>query len=140
MAQKSRDLIEAMHAIAKAAHPITGRGVGYKLFTQGLTESMSRNEMQRVYRLLKTAREEGTIPWGWIVDETRSVERVSTCGWWRCQRTPVAGWASGKIFLIFLPARHSLITCARLHAHTAALPGQPSSIGLQGIVPIIRCC
>jgi hypothetical protein len=34
--------------------------------------------MQRVYRLLKQAREEGVIPWEWIVDETRSLERTST--------------------------------------------------------------
>ena len=34
--------------------------------------------MARVYRLLKEAREQGTIPWHWIVDETRSVERVAT--------------------------------------------------------------
>jgi hypothetical protein len=34
--------------------------------------------MLRVYRLLKEAREEGKIPWGWIVDETREMERVST--------------------------------------------------------------
>jgi len=34
--------------------------------------------MQRVYRLLKEAREQGIIPWGWIVDETRAIERVST--------------------------------------------------------------
>ena len=27
--------------------------------------------MQRVYRLLKEAREQGIIPWDWIVDETR---------------------------------------------------------------------
>ena len=33
MAQASLDLIEAMHAAAQAAQPITGRGVGYKLFT-----------------------------------------------------------------------------------------------------------
>ena len=33
MAQRSLDLIEAMHATAEAAQPITGRGVGYKLFT-----------------------------------------------------------------------------------------------------------
>ena len=32
-AQKSKDLIDAMVAIAEAAQPITGRGVGYKLFT-----------------------------------------------------------------------------------------------------------
>ena len=34
--------------------------------------------MQRVYRLLKEAREQGDIPWEWIVDETRELERVST--------------------------------------------------------------
>lgn len=77
MAQRSLDLIEAMHAIAEAAQPLTGRGVGYKLFTQGLIPSMARKEMQRVYRLLKEARERGIIPWEWIVDETRSLERVS---------------------------------------------------------------
>jgi hypothetical protein len=78
MAQRSLDLIEAMYAVAKKAHPITGRGIGYKLFTAGLIPSMARNEMQRVYRLLKEAREQGHIPWEWIVDETRSLERVST--------------------------------------------------------------
>ena len=67
-----------MEAICAAAQPITGRGVGYKLFTAGLSPSMSRSDMQRVYRLLKEAREEGTIPWEWIVDETRELERVST--------------------------------------------------------------
>ena len=40
MAQRSLDLIEAMHTVAKAAQPITGRGVGYKLFTAGLIPSM----------------------------------------------------------------------------------------------------
>jgi hypothetical protein len=77
-AQRSIDLIEAMYAAAQEANPITGRGIGYKLFTAGLIPSMARNEMQRVYRLLKEAREEGEIPWDWIVDETRSIERVST--------------------------------------------------------------
>jgi hypothetical protein len=78
MAQRSRDLIEAMRDAAEASQPITGRGIGYKLFTAGLIPSMERKEMQRVYRLLKEAREEGTIPWEWIVDETRELERVST--------------------------------------------------------------
>jgi hypothetical protein len=78
MAQRSLELIEAMRVITEAAQPITGRGVGYKLFTQGLTTSMAKSEMQRVYRLLKEAREHGIIPWEWIVDETRAIERVST--------------------------------------------------------------
>jgi len=78
MAKASLDLIEAMHAAAKAAQPITGRGIGYKLFTAGLIPSMGTNEMQRVYRLLRQAREMDIIPWEWIVDETRSLEKVST--------------------------------------------------------------
>jgi hypothetical protein len=67
-----------MRAKAKAAQPITGRGIGYKLFTAGLIPSMERAETQRVYRLLREAREQGIIPWEWIVDETRGIERVST--------------------------------------------------------------
>jgi hypothetical protein len=77
-AQRSLDLIAAMYEAAEAAQPITGRGVGYKLFSAGLIPSMADAEMQRVYRLLRLAREEGTIPWDWIVDETRELERVST--------------------------------------------------------------
>jgi hypothetical protein len=74
--QRSLDLIEAMHGIAEACQPITGRGVGYKLFTQKLIPSMSRADMRSVYRLLLEAREEGTIPWEWIVDETRDLEKA----------------------------------------------------------------
>jgi hypothetical protein len=75
MARESIALIEAMVGIAEEAQPITGRGVGYKLFTRGLVDSMA--DMKRVYRLLLKAREEGIIPWEWIVDETRELERVS---------------------------------------------------------------
>src|SRR6476660_2167066 len=78
MAQRSLDLIKAMRDIAEAAQPITGRGVGYKLFTRGLIASMARSEMARVYRLLRQARELDIIPWEWIVDETRAIERVAT--------------------------------------------------------------
>jgi hypothetical protein len=78
MAQESLDLIEAMCAIAEAAQPITGRGVGYKLFVATLIASMSRQDMRRVYRLLRLAREQDLIPWEWIVDEGRAIERVST--------------------------------------------------------------
>ncbi|MGY4160197.1 MULTISPECIES: hypothetical protein [unclassified Bradyrhizobium] len=78
MAKASLDLIAQMRDIAEEAQPITGRGIGYKLFTRGLITSMSTNEMQKVYRLLRIAREQGLIPWEWIVDETRELERVST--------------------------------------------------------------
>ena len=78
MAQRSRDLIDAMYTTTALIQPVTGRGVGYKLFTAGLIASMARPEMQRVYRLLRVAREQGDIPWPWIVDETRALERTAT--------------------------------------------------------------
>src|SRR5262245_28643346 len=71
--KKTIALAEAVLDIAEKAHPITGRGIGYQLFTRKLIPSMSRAEMQRVYRLLKEERENGEIPWDWIVDETRSL-------------------------------------------------------------------
>jgi hypothetical protein len=76
--RKSLSLIDAMYSIAEAAQPITGRGVGYKLFVAGLIPSMSRRDMRPVYRLLKEARERDIIPWEWIVDENRALERVGT--------------------------------------------------------------
>ena len=75
LGKASLALIEAIHAIVEAAQPINGRRVGYKLFVAGLIRSMS--DMQRVYRLLKEAREHGIVPWSWIVDETRELERVA---------------------------------------------------------------
>jgi hypothetical protein len=75
---KSVALIKAMYDIAEATQPITGRGIGYKVFTRKLIPSMSRKSMRVVYRLLKEAREEGIIPWEWIVDETRGPERSAT--------------------------------------------------------------
>jgi hypothetical protein len=76
MARRSLDLIDRMYSITKAAHPISGRGVGYKLFVAALIESMSRSDMRPVYRLLKIARERGIIPWSWVVDETRGIEQI----------------------------------------------------------------
>jgi hypothetical protein len=75
--KKALGLLDKMFAIAEAARPITGRGVGYKLFIADLIASMARSDMQRVYRLLKEAREDGLIPWDWIVDESRKLERRS---------------------------------------------------------------
>jgi len=47
-AQASLDLIDAMYEVAEAAQPITGRGIGYKLFARGLIPSMGSGDMQRV--------------------------------------------------------------------------------------------
>lgn len=77
MAQASIELIGKIRDIAQEIEPVTGRGIGYKLFTAGLIPSMSTSDMQKVYRLLRIAREQGRITWEWIVDETRELEKVS---------------------------------------------------------------
>lgn len=78
MAKKSLSLIATMVEIIEAAQPITGRGVGYKLFVKKLIVSMKVGDMQKVYRLLKEARERGMIPWEWIVDESRYLEKTAS--------------------------------------------------------------
>jgi hypothetical protein len=78
MARGSLDLIDKMTRIAADIQPVTGRGIGYKLFVAGLIASMGNKDMKRVYRLLKEARERGWLPWEWIVDEGRGEERIAT--------------------------------------------------------------
>lgn len=77
--QKSLDLIEACKRILAEIQPTTVRSICYQLFTRRLIENMGKNETAKVSRLLVGAREAGSIPWEWIVDETREAERVS--GW-----------------------------------------------------------
>ena len=78
LGKKSLALVDAMVEIVAAAQPITGRGVGYKLFVKKLIPSMKKNAMQRVYRLLRDAREQDLLPWDWIVDESRQLEKTAS--------------------------------------------------------------
>ncbi len=75
LAFKTLDLIAAARDILEAIQPATVRGVCYQLFTRKLIPDMSRNKTQRVSRALTNAREQGNIPWSWIVDETRGIEK-----------------------------------------------------------------
>lgn len=70
-------LIEACHEILTEIQPASVRAVCYRLFTLGLIEDMSKNSTNKVSKQLVYARENGEIPWEWIVDETREAERVS---------------------------------------------------------------
>jgi hypothetical protein len=71
---KSRALLDACIDILSAMQPMTVRGVCYQLFTRRLIPDMSKNSTDRVSRLLTLAREDGLLPWAWIVDETRPIE------------------------------------------------------------------
>ena len=75
---ESLELIDAASEILAEIQPASVRAVCYKLFTRGLIPSMSKSETNKVSRLLARAREEGCIPWEWIVDETREPERPNT--------------------------------------------------------------
>lgn len=72
------DLIEASHEILLEIQPASVRAVCYRLFTLGLISDMSKASTNKVSRQLVYAREQGIIPWEWVVDETREAERVST--------------------------------------------------------------
>ena len=73
---KSLALIDASHTILEEIQPATIRAVCYRLFTMGLIESMAKSETNKVSTQLTWAREQGVIPWSWVVDETREAERV----------------------------------------------------------------
>jgi hypothetical protein len=79
--QKNIDLIEHSKRILAEIKPSTSRGVAYQLFTRGLIENMGSKCVENVARQIVLAREEGLIPWRWIVDETRWEERSNS---WDC--------------------------------------------------------
>ncbi|WP_434664757.1 hypothetical protein P5W99_30045 [Paraburkholderia sp. A3BS-1L] len=82
----SIEIIDTARAVLAEIAPTTVRSVCYQLFTRGLIADMGKNETGKVSRLLTRARESGVIPWHWIVDETREIERA-------------AQWSDGEVFI-----------------------------------------
>ena len=76
--------ISEAHTILEAIHPATVRAVCYQLFTRNVIDSMGKNNTNRVSVQLRDARQAGSIPWEWIVDETREAECINA---WRPRRT-----------------------------------------------------
>lgn len=74
----SRELIDAAYSILAEIRPATVRAVCYRLFALGLIPNMGKNATSRVSRLLVDGREDDSIPWGWLVDETRSPEYIAS--------------------------------------------------------------
>jgi hypothetical protein len=73
-AKVTLDLIATCSEIIEQVQPITVRGVCYRLFVAGFIDSMAVKNTQKISRLLTQAREEGLIPWEWIVDDSRRME------------------------------------------------------------------
>jgi len=77
LAQKTLDLRDQCYTILEEIHPATVRAVCYRLFVLKAIPDMSTNSTGKVSRVVTRAREAGVIPWSWIVDETRGIERVA---------------------------------------------------------------
>lgn len=75
--QRNLHLVEAAYYILAEIQPASVRAVCYRLFIAGLIDSMAKSETNRVSTQLTWAREQGRIPWSWIVDETRELDRPS---------------------------------------------------------------
>lgn len=77
-AKASIALIVAAITILEEIQPATVRAVCYRLFIQKLIASMAKANTDKVSKQLVYAREIGALRWGWIVDETREAERISS--------------------------------------------------------------
>ena len=75
---KTLELVAAARRFLEVNQPASVRAVCYRLFIDGLIPNMGKNATSGVSKKLVQAREEGVIPWEWIVDETREAERVNT--------------------------------------------------------------
>src|SRR4051812_25477578 len=80
IASKTVELINAAARILQEIQPASVRAVCYRLFTEGLIPSMAKLNTNRVSSALVYARENGIIPWAWVVDETRAAERTAQWG------------------------------------------------------------
>jgi hypothetical protein len=74
---RSKEIVAVSYEILEEIQPATVRAVCYKLFVRRLILSMAKSETNKVSRLLRIARENGDLPWEWVVDETREAERIS---------------------------------------------------------------
>jgi hypothetical protein len=68
-------LIARAKTILEEVQPAGVRAICYRLFVNGWLPSMAKYDTDTVSRHLVWAREQEIIPWDWIVDETRPVER-----------------------------------------------------------------
>jgi hypothetical protein len=68
--QKTRRLIEQAHGVLEAENSMTVRQCFYRLVSQRVLRN-SRKDYQKLSRVLTLAREQGDIPFDWIVDRSR---------------------------------------------------------------------
>lgn len=75
-AQATLELIDTAGRILEEIQPATVRAVCYRLFVEKIIPCVDKVNTSRVSRELVWARENGLIPWDYIVDEARRAERT----------------------------------------------------------------
>lgn len=71
-------LKQALLAILTADHPQTVRQVFYQMVSRGFVDKTEQEYDGTVCRLLGEMREDGRVPWDWVIDNTRWVRRPVT--------------------------------------------------------------
>jgi hypothetical protein len=66
--------------IAAAEHPLTLRGLFYRVVSAGALPSTAAVHYQKLGRVLRTLRLTGVVPFEWIVDSTRTTMKPSSWG------------------------------------------------------------
>jgi hypothetical protein len=74
--QASLNFIDACFQILTEIQPAGVRATAYRLFVRKLLPSMHKTHVNKVSAQLVYAREQGIIPWEWIVDGSRAEERA----------------------------------------------------------------
>ena len=64
---KTKVLMEVIYAIAQAQQPLTQRSIASRLVDLGHLPDLKKRSMSFVGRLCGLMREEGTLPWGWVI-------------------------------------------------------------------------
>jgi hypothetical protein len=77
--QKTRKLIEQVRAILQTQFPMTVRQCFYRLVSQRVLRN-NRKDYQKLSRVLTLAREQGEIPFEWLVDRSRPIYATDVWG------------------------------------------------------------
>jgi hypothetical protein len=64
--------------IASAQQPLTLRGLFYQVVSAGWLPSTDRQHYSRLGRIMNTLREDGVVPFAWIVDQVRATIKPSS--------------------------------------------------------------
>jgi hypothetical protein len=90
--RRTAQIVVAAAEILREIQPATVRAVCYRLFVADLILNMGKSSTNSVSRLLTKAREDGEIPWEWIVDESREAEGA---GRWNNPDELIDCWVRG---------------------------------------------